>query len=100
LAEPLNICLTEGESGIIFAWRGPGIYEVHVFYQARGRDALRLTERFTDEMRDGYGARLFWALVPEDDKKVRMFARLAKWESHGMLETRHGTCELFVSENV
>jgi hypothetical protein len=42
LANPLNVCLIEGDSGTVFAWRGPGIFEAHVFYAVRGREALDL----------------------------------------------------------
>ena len=51
LANPLNVCLVHGDSGAIFAWRGPGIYEVHVFYAMRGREALSVSRIMLDIMR-------------------------------------------------
>lgn len=100
LANPLNVCLIEGESGTLFAWRGPGIYEAHVFYTARGREALDIIRRALDHMREKHGARLFWAMVPLESRKVRMFARLVGWKHSGIFTTQHGDCEAFVSENV
>lgn len=98
LENPLNVCLIEDGDGIMFAWRGPRIYEVHVFYGSRGRAAIDRTNAFFAVMRSDYGARLFWALIPQESRRVRMFARLMGWVSQGPLETQHGQQELFVSE--
>jgi hypothetical protein len=51
-------------------------------------------------MKEHHGARLFWALIPLESRKVRMFTRLVGWKSAGMFKTQHGDCEAFVSENV
>jgi len=96
LANPLNVCLVEGENGAIFAWRGPGIYEIHLFYEARGKEALRLFDSMLGIIHSAYGARLFWALIPLPDLHVRMFARLCGFAASGTFETRHGANELFV----
>lgn len=100
LANPLNVCLVEGENGAIFAWRGPGIYEIHLFYAVRGREALKLFDSMLGIIQSAYGGRFFWALIPVESRKVRMFARLAGFLPAGILETQHGPNELFVSENV
>jgi hypothetical protein len=99
LAEPLHVCLVEGESGAIFAWRGPGIYELHLFFEVRGKAAMSLLRAMIARMFIEYGARLLWALVPADDRKVRLFARLMGWEHRGVVQTRNGLNELFVLEN-
>lgn len=98
LAEPLHVALIEGESGALFAWRGPGIYEVHVFFSVRGRAAIDLMTRMTDAMRFSHDARLFWALIPDENRKTRMFARLCGWKSLGPKQDAFGPKELFVSE--
>lgn len=95
LADPLHICLVEGESGALFAFRGPGIYEVHVFFAARGKSALRLGRAMLDLMRERFGAHLFWSLVPAESRRVIMFTRLMGWKSHGRVESPHGARELF-----
>jgi hypothetical protein len=98
LANPLNVCLTCGDSGTLFAWRGPGIYEAHVFYSVRGREALKIAEQVLRHMREHHQAWLFWALVPAANRATRMFARLVGWHSLGLRETADGTNELFCSE--
>jgi hypothetical protein len=98
LAEPMHVCLVDGDSGAMFAWRGPGAYEVHVFFSVRGRAALDLGHAMLDYMRER-GAERFWALVPENDRKVRMFTRLMGWKSEGLVATRNGENELFLLEN-
>jgi hypothetical protein len=95
LADPLHVCLVDGDSGALFAWRGPGIYEVHVFFAVRGRRALDLIADMLDFMRDRHGARYFWGLIPIESRHVLMFARLVGWKSHGIVKTRHGWQELF-----
>jgi hypothetical protein len=97
LAEPLHVVLIEGESGALFAWRGPGIYEAHIFFAVRGREAIDLMRRMAELMHDK-GATLLWTLIPEEDRRTRMFARLVGWKARGITEYRHGTAELFVSE--
>jgi hypothetical protein len=95
LTDPLHVCLIDGDSGAIFAWRGPGIYEVHLFYSVRGRAALDLLADMLDIIRDRHGGLYFWALIPIESRNVLMFARLAGWKSKGPLLTRHGWQELF-----
>lgn len=98
LAEPMHVCLIDGESGAIFAFRGPGVFEVHVFFAVKGRDAIDLGHAMLDLMRAEHGARLFWALVPVESRKVLFYTRLMGWKSLGVRETRHGPQELFSSE--
>lgn len=99
LAEPMHVCLIDEESGAMFAFRGPGIYEVHVFFAARGKAAISLGHAMLDVMRKDHGAKLFWALVPVESAKVRIYTRLMGWVSLGVRETRFGYQELFSSEN-
>lgn len=99
LAEPLHVCLVEGDGGAIFAWRGPDTYEVHLFLAERGRAAIGQFTRMLATMRRRYGARRFWALVPHDRRKVRLFARWMGWKSHGVVITRQGLHELFSQED-
>jgi hypothetical protein len=97
LTDPLNVCLVEGAGGAIFVWRGPGIYEVHVFFEQRGKAVLELSRRMLDWMQE-HGARLFWAAVPVESRHVRMFTRLMGWKSQGLADLSHGQCELFLGE--
>jgi hypothetical protein len=98
LADRMNVCLIEGEGGALFVWRGPGIYEVHVMFEQRGRDVIRLSHRMLDYMRSNHGGKLFWAAVPIESRHVIMFTRLMGWKSQGLADLSHGTCELFIGE--
>lgn len=97
LSEPLHVCLVDGDSGAIFAWRGPGTYEAHMFFAVRGRTALRLAHDMLDHMKLYHGARRFWTLF-EPDAIARKFVRLLGWTSKGLVETRHGPNELYTLE--
>lgn len=99
LAEPMHVCLVDGESLAFFAWRGPGIYEVHVHFAARGRQAIDLGHAMLEWMRSEYGARRFWSLVPANDRKVKLYTRLMGWKSLGGHLTRNGPNELFALED-
>lgn len=95
---PNNVCLGEGEGGAMFAWRGPGIYEVHVFFEQRGKDALQVCRNMLDWMRRERGAKLFWGAIPTYDRRAIMFTRLMGWKPDGFVTFPHGYCQLFVSE--
>ncbi len=100
----LNACLIEGEGGALFVWRAPGVFEVHVFFEQRGREVIDLLHRMFDYMRREMGAQWFWAAVPYDaskqSRKVRLFARAMGWKLKGKAMFPHGFCEVFVSEDI
>jgi hypothetical protein len=102
LHDPMSMVLLEGNGGAMFVWRGPGIFEVHVLFEQRGREVLDLSHRMLAHMRENYGARLFWASVPYDggkqSRKVRLFTRMMGWKSQGFANLAHGFCELFIGE--
>ncbi len=97
LSNPMNVCLIAGEGGALFVWRGPGVYEVHVFFSQRGSEVIRLSKEMLEIMRRE-GARLFWAAVPIESRRVIMFTRLMGWKSCGVADLPHGYCEIFASE--
>jgi hypothetical protein len=98
LADRMNVCLLDGSGGALFVWRGPGIYEVHVFLEQRGKDAFAVMREMFRTMRSEYGARLLWAAVPVISRHVIMFARLIGWKSQGFADLPQGRCELFLGE--
>lgn len=97
LENEMNVCLAEGDGGAFFVWRGPGIYEVHVAFEQRGREVIELSHRMLEYMRER-GAETFWAAVPVKSRHVVMFTRLMGWKSRGFAEFPHGRCELFIGE--
>jgi len=99
LSEPLHVCLIDGESGAMFAWRGPGVYEAHIFFKAKGKEALDLARAMLEKMSSEYGAKMFWTMI-SDNRKAKLFLRSLGWRSLGMKETRHGPSELLVRGNL
>lgn len=98
LAEPMHVCLVDDGSVAFFAWRGPGIFELHVWFAVKGRKALDLLAAMLDLMQREHDAHLFWAMIPLENRPTRLFARLMGWKSLGDREDRFGPKELFVSE--
>lgn len=97
LSNPMNVALLSGEGGALFVWRGPGIYECHVFFAQRGKEAIDLSHRMLAMMRDN-GAEQFWTAAPVEARRVIMFARLLGWKSRGVRLFPHGYCEIFVGQ--
>ncbi len=99
LAEPMHLCLvdTETESGAFFMWRGPGIYEAHVFFTVRGKEALAFARQLMAMMR-AEGARMLWSMIPIESRHIRLWLRHLGWKSHGVVETKNGPNEIFVME--
>jgi hypothetical protein len=97
LSDPMSVFLACGEGGAMFVWRGPGIYEVHVMFEQRGKEVLRISREMLKIMREN-GAKLFWAAVPVESRHVIMFTRLMGWKSQGVALLSHGYCELFLGE--
>jgi hypothetical protein len=93
-----NVCLIAGEGGVLFVWRAPGTYEVHVFFKQRGREVLNLSHRLLDWMRREMGARRFWAAIPEGSRKVIWFTRLMGWKFREQRTFAHGPCQVYEGE--
>lgn len=97
LSDQNNVCLISGEGGALFVWRGPGIYEVHVFFEQRGKEVLRLSRDMLDWMRE-HGADTFWAAVPIASRRVVMFTRLMGWKLREYRDFPHGVCQIYKGE--
>lgn len=97
LSDARNRFYFDERGGGVFAWRGPGIYEAHSFFRARGREAIRAGREVLSHMSD---ARMIWGLTPESNKAARWFNRQVGFSSQGMIVAPDlGPCELFVLEN-
>lgn len=94
-----NVCLSNGYDLAIFAWRGPGIFEGHLSFQSRGREAIGVGKAMLAAM-PKYGARMIWGPTPVHMKNVRWFQRQLGFVSHGVMATPEGDCELFVMEGL
>jgi hypothetical protein len=70
------------EGGALFVWRGPGIYEVHVFFEQRGKEVLASPAKCFDHARTRRKAVL--GGCPVESRHVIMFTRLMGWKSQGL----------------
>ncbi len=89
-----NIILVDGDNLAIFAWRGPGVYEAHLHFTARGRQAITLA----CEMLRQVDAKMIWSLIPVGAKNVRWFSRQIGFSSLGEMEAPEGLHELILME--
>lgn len=94
IADERNVFLVEDDNGAAFLWRGPGVFEGHSFFRARGREAIRIGQRMLGSM-EGQAC-LVWGATPAKLKAARWFNRQIGFRSLGMIETPDlGWCELF-----
>lgn len=91
LADRRNVCFVSDGGGALFRWTGPGVFEGHSFFRARGREALSLGRAIISKMR----CDLIWGQTPEQLKHVRWFNRQLGFRSLGLIDTPEGRCELF-----
>lgn len=95
-----NVCLLGDGGGVLFAWRGPGVFEGHSFFLAEHRGAAAICDAraMLAMMRDQFGARIIWGLTPCENRASRYFNRICGMVSAGEIATPEGLCELFVLE--
>lgn len=94
----MNVCLCSGEGGAIFLWRGPGIYEVHCFFEQRGKLVRDVSNAILAMMKTHHGARLIWAAIPDHSRKVKTYVRWLGFKSADRATFPHGKCEIFTWE--
>jgi hypothetical protein len=92
-----NIPITfENGNIVLFDDEGEGIYQIHVLFNSRGREAIiDIKEAFRRMFIDN-GAQMIMGLVPDFRRDVKMLARWAGMKSRGLRNTSEGPCELFV----
>jgi hypothetical protein len=94
IADDKNVLLFDGGGGQFFHWRGPGIYEAHSIYIARGKDALGKGREAIRRMFHEYGAEKIWRATPLKNRPARWFNRQLGFRSLGEIEL-YDRCELF-----
>jgi hypothetical protein len=93
LAVPGNIAITSDKGDVtLFDDEGEGIYEIHVLYVSRGKEALAEAKRAIQAMFEERGASLIYAMVPVIRPDVKLLARWAGMRSVGL---RWGTEDHF-----
>lgn len=98
LENRMNVCICAGEGAAIFLWRGPGIFEVHCFFEQRGKVVREISNAILEMMAKNHGARLVWAAIPDESRKVKVYVRWLGFKSVGIEAFPHGLCETFTWE--
>lgn len=90
LAKPANVMLVEGDNVGLATYEYPGVYTVHWFFTARGREAIKLARRMFKVMFDEYGAETLRGLTRVDLKAARWLAKQAGLTSYGFVTFKDG----------
>lgn len=97
LASEGNIPVTFGNGDImLFDGEGSAIYQAHVLFVSRGREAIRHVRAALRIMFVEHGAELIFGLVPDFRHDVKLLARWAGLKFAGRRQTSEGPCELYV----
>jgi len=92
-----NVPITFDNGDIaLFDAMTPFVFEVHILFKSRGREAVRNLKDAFRQMFENHGADLIMGLVPDFRRDVKMVARWAGGKSQGLRDTSEGPCELFV----
>jgi hypothetical protein len=90
LADPRHVFLLDGDNLLMFMWRWHGIYEVHIQFTTKGKEA----ERICRAMLDAMPWAMLLAVIPMSKRHVRLFARRMGFEPRGQVETTDEYCEM------
>jgi hypothetical protein len=88
---PHNIMLVEGKNVGLATFEYPGVYSVHWFFKARGREAINLGRAMLKHLFDNYDAKIARGLIRVDLKPGRWAARQVGYKSHGIMKFEDGT---------
>lgn len=92
LSEPRNIVLFDGDNAAMFLWRWVGIYEGHVLYTVRGKEAESLARKMLETM----SFAMILAVTPQ--RHVGLFLRRLGFGFKGMVETIEGQSQMYLLE--
>jgi hypothetical protein len=96
VSNPANVAITYPDSGVVlFEHDGHGSYEAHVLLESRGRTAINQGKAAIHKIFTEHRAVTVYGLTPVDNRAARMYARLVGFRSYGIIDTEHGSCELF-----
>lgn len=98
MANPLNIAKSNRHGDVfLFEYDEPGIYQFHwLRMRSKGSKAINRTRAALAEVFRETGAKVIFGLVPDDRRDSKLMARWIGATSHGMVDTEHGPCELFI----
>lgn len=80
----------------LFEPRGAGVYEGHLLFVSKGREAIENAKIAFQNMLDRDRVRTLIGLVPDARRAAKLVVRWAGGKSAGIRDTAFGPCELFV----
>lgn len=96
LMDENNVMMVDGDNIGLATYEWPGLYTVHWFYKARGRQALTLAREMFRELFEKYGAKVLRGLTPVELKAARWACRQIGLKSYGIVEGGEKPHELFI----
>lgn len=97
LADPRNIILIEGDDCALFLWRWIGIYEAHVLFKSRGKQAINRGGLWLDMMFKS-GAAMILCVISKELPQASWFARQLGFSHRGDIDTIQGLSEMYQLE--
>lgn len=93
---PNNLMFTKGDNVGLATYEYPGVYTLHWFFQARGREAIDLGKAMVANLFENYGMETARGLIRKDLAASRWAVRKVGLKSHGFLTDANGReIELF-----
>lgn len=89
LSDPRNVAIHEGDDLALFDYNGTGIYEIHLFFRSRGKEAVAAAKSVTRQMFDR-GAGMIVASIPAINRKACVVARMTGYHFLETRETPYG----------
>lgn len=92
-----NIALTDGHGNVnLLEYVKPGMYTGHVFYKARGKDAVKLMRGAIEKTFSEYPVEVIVGLTPIEKVGARWLSRRVGFKGQGIIKTVIGPCEIFI----
>jgi hypothetical protein len=90
LGNPHNVILVEDDNIGLCTFEYPGLYTLHWFFKARGRDAIKLGRRMVREVFEKYAAEAVRGFTPVENGAARWATRQVGLESLGIVQDYDG----------
>lgn len=93
-----NLAFTDDRENIgLLEYDRPGLYNSHLFFNSRGREALQCAKDMIANAFDNYPVEVMRGYTPLTNKAARWFDRQLGYTSYGVIHM-NGTpdCELFI----
>lgn len=97
LSIPDNLALTDDSGNwSLFEKGADGVYTGHYFFVIRGKAALTLAKEMLDFIDKETDIKVLRGLTPLTKLGARWMSRQLGFNSHGVVHTVNGPCELFI----